>query len=132
MEARTDVAGVTRTLKALRGASAEVEACALISHDGHIVACRMSPEVDADRFGAMCASLLALASRAASEVDRGELRQIILDGSRGPVILIRAGEAGVLAVAATRAALLGKLLLEVRRAAQALAAPGSAVPASVF
>jgi predicted regulator of Ras-like GTPase activity (Roadblock/LC7/MglB family) len=80
----------------------------------------MSPEVDADRFGAMCASLLALANRAAKEVSRGDLRQVILDGSLGPMLLTRAGDAGVLAVAANPAAKLGQLILDTRSTARAL------------
>lgn len=48
----------------------------------------------------MCASLLALADRAAREVDRGRLRQVILDGTGGPMLLTQAGDTAVLAVAA--------------------------------
>ncbi|CAN5398265.1 hypothetical protein BH10PSE16_BH10PSE16_42460 [soil metagenome] len=116
-------ASKTRALLRSLCASVEtVEATALVSHDGLIIASVMSKEVDVDRFGAMCASLLALANRAAKEVHRGDLRQIILDGSLGPMLLTRAGEAGVLAVAATPAAKLGQLILETRTTARAVAA----------
>jgi predicted regulator of Ras-like GTPase activity (Roadblock/LC7/MglB family) len=108
------------TLRGLCAASENVEATALVSHDGLIIASVMSKEVDADRFGAMCASLLALANRAAKEVSRGDLRQIILDGSLGPMLLTRAGDVGVLAVAASPAAKLGQLILETRNTARAL------------
>ena len=64
-------------LRGLQASSEHVEAAALVSNDGLIIASVLSDSVDADRFGAMCASLLALASRAAREVERGELRQII-------------------------------------------------------
>ena len=77
----------------------------------------------------MCASLLALSTRAAKEVERGVLRQIILDGEQGPMLLTRAGTAGVLAVAANPTKNLGKLILDTRSTAQALAAlytPGPA------
>ncbi|MDQ3059295.1 MAG: roadblock/LC7 domain-containing protein [Pseudomonadota bacterium] len=108
-------------LRGLCASSDKVEAAALVSHDGLIIASVMSKEVDADRFGAMCASLLALANRAAKEVSRGDLRQIILDGSLGPMLLTRAGNAGVLAVAATPAAKLGQLILDTRNTARTLA-----------
>lgn len=109
-------------LRGLQATSDMIEATALVSHDGLTLASVLSSEVDADRFGAMCASLLALASRAASEVDRGELRQIILDGERGPMLLTRAGQTGVLAVAATPKANLGKVILDTRKTATDLAA----------
>jgi predicted regulator of Ras-like GTPase activity (Roadblock/LC7/MglB family) len=77
--------------------------------------------VSADRFAAMCASLLALSTRAAKEVERGELRQIILDGEFGPVLVTRAGSAGVLAIASDPTPNLGKLILDSRSTAEALA-----------
>jgi predicted regulator of Ras-like GTPase activity (Roadblock/LC7/MglB family) len=115
------LASKTRALlRGLCAASETVEATALVSHDGLIVASVMSKEVDADRFGAMCASLLALANRAAKEVRRGDLRQVILDGSLGPMLLTRAGRAGVLAVAASSDAKLGQLILDTRNTARSL------------
>ena len=107
-------------LRTLCVTSGQVEATALVSHDGLIVASVMSEAIDVDRFGAMCASLLALAHRAAKEVSRGELRQIILDGTLGPMVLTQAGKAGVLAVAAAPAVKLGQLILDTRNTARAL------------
>lgn len=111
-------------LRALQASSDKVQATALVSHDGLTLASVLSSEVNADRFGAMCASLLALATRAAGEVDRGELRQIILDGAHGPLLLTRAGNTGVLAVAAAPSANLGKVILDTRKTAAELSALG--------
>lgn len=108
-------------LQLLAHNSPEIEAAALVSHDGLIVASVMDDSVDVDRFGAMCASLLALAHRAASEVKRGELRQIILDGVLGPMLLTQAGQSGVVAVAALSDAKLGKLILDTRKTAKQIA-----------
>ncbi|MFZ3139957.1 roadblock/LC7 domain-containing protein [Polaromonas sp.] len=111
---------IRAALRSLCASSDTVEAAAVVSHDGLIIASVMSREVDVDRFGAMCASLLALANRAAKEIHRGDLRQIILDGSLGPMLLTRAGETGVLAVAATPSAKLGQLILDTRTTARAV------------
>ena len=108
-------------LRTLQGNSSCVRSCALVSFDGLTRAAVLADGVDADRFGAMCASLLALSTRAAKEVERGELRQVILDGEQGPMLLTRAGAAGVLAVAADPTGNLGKLILDTRSTAQALA-----------
>jgi hypothetical protein len=108
-------------LRALQTSSETIQATALVSNDGLIVASVLAATVDADRFGAMCASLLALATRAAKEVDRGALRQIILDGELGPMLLTRAGASGVLAVAASPTANLGKVILDTRNTARSLA-----------
>jgi uncharacterized protein len=109
-------------LRGLQAASDCVRSCALVSYDGLMLASVLADGVDPDRFGAMCASLLALSTRAAREVERGTLRQVILDGELGPMLLTRAGSAGVLAVAADPAKNLGKLILDTRNAAGALAA----------
>lgn len=109
-------------LRALQGASDSVRSCAIVSFDGLMRAAVLAPGVDADRFAAMCASLLALSTRAASEVERGPLRQVILDGEHGPMLLTRAGAAGVLAVAADPTRNLGKLILDTRNTAAAVAA----------
>lgn len=108
-------------LRSLQAASDSVKSCALVSYDGLMTAAVLADGVDADRFGAMCASLLALSTRAAKEVERGVLRQVILDGEQGPMLLTRAGAMGVLAVAADPTKNLGKLILDTRTTAKALA-----------
>lgn len=108
-------------LRGLHTNLAEVEASAVVTRDGITIASLLSTGTDPDRFGAMCASLLALAARASKEVDRGNLRQIILDGQQGPLLLTHGGDSAVLAVAATPRANLGRLILETRRVATDLA-----------
>ena len=107
-------------LRHLHAKVEQIEASAIVSHDGLIVASQMSSSIDVDRFGAMCASLLALASKATAEVDCGELRQIILDGSKGPILLTHCGSVAVLAVAALPSAHLGRLIMETRKTATKL------------
>lgn len=111
--------GVLRNLHASLG---EVEASAVVTRDGITIASLLSADADEHRFGAMCASLLALAARASKEVDRGALRQIILDGQQGPLLLTHGGDSAVLAVAASPRANLGRLILETRKVATDLAA----------
>ena len=109
-------------LRRLHLASPSVRSSAIVSYDGLIRASVLNAGVDADRFGAMCASLLSLSTRAAAEVEREPLRQVILDGEQGPVLLTRAGDTGVLAVAADPTPNLGKLILDTRAVAVELAA----------
>jgi len=110
--------GLLRSLQLRTGG---VRSCALVSYDGLMIASVLADGVDADRFSAMCASLLALSSRAAKEVECGVLRQVILDGEQGPMLLTRAGTTGLLAVAADPTPNLGKLILDTRATANALA-----------
>lgn len=108
---------VLSVLRALNSASADIEASAVISGDGLTIASVLGEGVDADRFGAMCASLLALADRAAQEVARGTLKQVLIEGDRGVMLLVYAGDEVVLAVAARTTVNLGMVFLEARKTA---------------
>lgn len=108
-------------LRELQLENTYIESAAVVSRDGLIIASLLGDKTDADRFGAMCASLIALAARATEEVDRGELRQIILDGTKGACLLTYNSNDRVLAVAAQSKAFLGKLIMDTRKAATKLA-----------
>ena len=105
-------------LRTLNGVSPDIEASAVITSDGLTIAAVMSDGVDRDRFGAMCASLLALADRAAQEISRGQLKQVLVEGELGTMLLVHAGTDTVLAVASRPTQNLGMVFLEARRAAQ--------------
>lgn len=105
------------SLRALNGLSEDIEASAVISGDGLTLASVLDDDVDADRFGAMCASLLALAQRAGAEIARGELKQVLVEGDKGTMLLVSAGPDAVLAVATRPTINLGKIFIETRKIA---------------
>ena len=109
-------------LREFNAASGDVEASAVISTDGFILASVLGDKVDPDRFAAMCASLLALADRAAQEISRGKLKQVLIEGETGLMLLVHAGADAVLAVAARPTVNLGMVFIEARKTAQKLAA----------
>lgn len=104
-------------LRAFNSASGDIEASAIISTDGLTMAAVLADEVDHDRFGAMCASLLALANRAAQEISRGKLKQVLIEGDKGIMLLVYAGHSAVLAVAAKPTVNLGKVFIDARKTA---------------
>jgi len=65
-------------LRSFNSASHDIEASAVISSDGLSMAWVLGDDVNPDRFGAMCASLLALAKRASEEISRGKLKQVLI------------------------------------------------------
>ncbi|HRL31125.1 MAG TPA: roadblock/LC7 domain-containing protein, partial [Ottowia sp.] len=82
---RTDM--FQQVLEELKGSSADVEASALISTDGLMIASALPQGMDEDRVGAMSAALLSLGDRAAKELARGTLERVLLQGERGYVIM---------------------------------------------
>lgn len=104
-------------LRTLNAFSADIEASAAISTDGLMLASVLGDGTDTDRFGAMCASLLALADRAAQEIARGALKQVLVEGDKGVMLLVYAGRDAVLAVAARPTVNLGMVFIEARKTA---------------
>ena len=107
-------------LEDLNGLSADVEASALISNDGLVIASALPAGIDDDRVGAMSAALLSLGDRAGKELARGDIDRIMIQGEKGYVITTSAGDEAVLTVMAKPNAKLGLIFLDIKRAAVAL------------
>lgn len=105
-------------LRAFNGSSNDIEASAVITSDGFALAWVLDETVDQDRYGAMCASLLALSNRAAHEISRGKLKQVMIEGERGSMLLVQAGDDTVLALATRPSANMGMIFIDARKTAQ--------------
>ncbi|MGV6857462.1 MAG: roadblock/LC7 domain-containing protein [bacterium] len=102
-------------LENLNSVSPSVEASAIISIDGLVMASRFPNSVDDDRLAAMSAAMLSLAEKAADELERGNVQQIFVRGEKGYIILTHAGEDAVLTVMTRPDAKLGLVLLDIKR-----------------
>jgi len=108
-------------LRNLNSKSEDMEASAVMSRDGLSIASVLGEGVDPDRLGAMCAALLGLADRTANELERGDLKLVLLHGSKGVLLLVHVGTTHVLALAAKPKINLGMVLLEAKKTAEMLA-----------
>jgi predicted regulator of Ras-like GTPase activity (Roadblock/LC7/MglB family) len=117
-EARTSA--LRSVLRELNATSADIEASSCISSDGFSLAAVLGDGVDPDRFGAMCASLLALAQRAAQEVQRGNLKLVLVEGEQGVMLLVQAGPNTILAIAAKPSKNLGMIFMDAKKFAKKL------------
>jgi uncharacterized protein len=108
-------------LSDLNGSSADIEASSVVSSDGLMMASLLPAGLEEDRIGAMTAAMLALGSRTAEELGRGQLEQVLVKGARGYVLLTSAGSDAVLAVMTKANAKLGLVFLDVKRAAENVA-----------
>ena len=118
--ARSRTEQMVARLKDLQVSTPDVEASALVSVDGLIIASALPPDVEEDRVSAMSAAMLSLGERIASELGRGVLDQVYVRGANGYVILSAVGEEAVLTVLARKDAKLGLVFLDMRRAAEDL------------
>ena len=108
-------------LRDLQSTTPEVEASAVVSVDGLIIASALPAGVEEDRVSAMSAAMLSLGERIASELGRGMLDQVYVKGAKGYVILMSVGEEAVLTTLVRQNAKLGLIFLDMRRSSEDLA-----------
>ena len=107
-------------LRTMQAAAPDIEASAIVSVDGLIMASALQQGVEEDRVSAMSAAMLSLGERISSELGRGGLEQVYIKGNAGSIILTSVGEEAVLTAMARHDAKLGLIFLEMRRAAEDL------------
>jgi len=107
---------LNRILKNLQSESPGVEASALISEDGLMIASVLSQDLDETRIAAMTATLLNLGTRAATELRRGEVHEVIVRGEHGYAVMISAGRGALLLVLANENTKLGLIFFDMREA----------------
>jgi uncharacterized protein len=107
-------------LQTMQAAAPDIEASAIVSVDGLIMASALQQGVEEDRVSAMSAAMLSLGERISSELGRGSLEQVYIKGDAGSIVLTSVGEEAVLTAMARHDAKLGLIFLEMRRAAEDL------------
>lgn len=124
--ADTQTQAIASTLKPILGKlnsiSQEIEASAVMTRDGLTLASKIRDDVNQDRLGAMCASLLSLSDKTAKELSRGNLKQVLIEGDQGCVLIVHIGKRAVLAVVSKASSNLGMVFLEARKAAKEIEA----------
>jgi predicted regulator of Ras-like GTPase activity (Roadblock/LC7/MglB family) len=111
---------LVHALDTLMESSHDVQAAALVSLDGFTMASALPDGMQEDRVGAMSAAILGLGERAATELGRGHLSQVFIEGAEGYVLLMAAGERAVLTALASSDAKLGLVLYDMRETAASI------------
>lgn len=107
-------------LRDLQAGTPDIEASAVVSVDGLIMASALPADVEEDRVSAMSAAMQSLGERIASELGRGSIEEVYIRGNQGYVFLRAVGLEAVLTVLARSDAKLGLIFLDMKRAAQEL------------
>ena len=108
-------------LSDLNGSTADIEASAVLSTDGLMMAALLPAGMDEDRVGAMSAAMLSLGDRTSGELARGGLEQVLVKGDNGYILMTHAGPEAVVTVLCKSNARLGLIFLDVKRAAESIA-----------
>lgn len=111
---------MNKILRKLQSDSPGVEASALISEDGLMIASALTPNFDETRVAGMTATLLNLGTRAAVELGRGEVKEVIIRGENGYAVMIDAGRGTLLLTLANETAKLGLIFFDMSEAIRGL------------
>lgn len=103
-------------LRGFEGKTPDIEASAIVSVDGLTIASSFPLGVEEDRVSAMSASMLNIGRRISSELDRGKLDEVYIQGNDGYILLMSMGNEVLLSVIARQQAKLGLVFLEMRKA----------------
>jgi hypothetical protein len=110
------------SLTNLKATSADIEACAVVTEDGLIIASALPQGMDEDHVAAISSVMISMGVRICSELNKKELEQLFVKGKDGYIIMSHAGPHAVLVALTRKEAKLGLIFLDMSRAAEALAA----------
>jgi hypothetical protein len=92
-----------------------VEATAVVSTDGLVIASRLPKDVEEDRIGAMAAAILTISKRSGKELERGEMERVLIDGTDGYLMISSIGDDAVLVALVEKNVRLGMLFYEIKK-----------------
>lgn len=118
MAQKTRTQTLTELLKELEATTPDVEASAVVSTDGLIIASALPQDVEEDRVAAMSAAMLSLGERTSQELKRGSLEQVFVKGQNGYILMMGSGEESVLTALCRKDAKLGLVFLDMKRTAE--------------
>ncbi|MFO0565353.1 MAG: roadblock/LC7 domain-containing protein [Polyangiaceae bacterium] len=118
MASRTEE--LNKILRGLQTGTPDIEASALISEDGLMIASALPQHYEEIRVAGMSSTLLSLGLRAATELERGQVEQVLIRGQNGYVVMVTAAPGTMLLTLTTKEAKLGLIFLDMSRAVEAI------------
>ena len=98
----------------------DVAGIAAVSMDGIVLVSRMAPEVNADRVGAVAATITGVTRRVSTELRIGVPDETIIQAHNGLFMVLPVGEQSLLSINLRKGANLGLVRLEARETVDAL------------
>ncbi len=118
MAPQTFAGEIEHILRSLQTVTPDVEGAVLVDKDGLPIASVLSSGIDEAHVAAMSAAMLGMGERTIYELKKGELTRVLIQGEKGYVLYMKAGEDTALAVLTTEEAKLGMIFLDAQGAAK--------------
>lgn len=119
MSRQEQITGILERLRA--NAGNDVSGVAAVGMDGIVLVSRMSAEVNADRVGAVAATMMGVTRRVSGELKIGFPKETIIEADNGIFMVLPSGDQSLLAISLRQGANLGLVRLEAREAAKEIA-----------
>lgn len=113
--------GLSKALQAFKDISPDVDAAAIISNDGLMIASVLPQGLDDVSVGGMSATLLSLGTRCVTALKRGKVEEVIVRGESGYAIMLNAGRDTMLLAVTNADAKLGLITFDMREAIKKIA-----------
>jgi predicted regulator of Ras-like GTPase activity (Roadblock/LC7/MglB family) len=97
-----------------------VQATAVVSTDGLVIASRLPKEVEEDRVGAMGAAILSIINRSGNELERGEMERVLIEGTSGYLLIRSIADVAILVCLVEKDVRLGMLFYECKNCVEQL------------
>lgn len=112
MAEKFKVEELTSILKNLLDVSPDFQGSALVSTDGFVIASVLPEGTSEEKVGAMSAAILSLGERASSELNKGKLSTVFVEGEDGYAIITSVTDNVLLLLSTTKYAKLGLVFYE--------------------
>jgi hypothetical protein len=99
-------------------AGSDIGGVAAVGMDGIVLVSKMSADVNADRVGAVAATIMGVTRRVSGELRMGVPEETIIKSNNGLFMVLPSGEHSLLAVSLREGANLGLVRIEARDAAR--------------
>ncbi len=108
-------------LKQLEAVNSDIQGSAIVSVQGLPICSVLSQNSNEGIVSAMSAAILSVSERAVEELNRGQLKRILIEGNEGLIILSRAGNNAILCTLAKSNASLGMVFLNIQSVSKRIA-----------
>jgi len=110
----------TKHIQSLRQSVPEIQGVMVTAIDGLPIAFDF-PSTEASRIAAMAATAIGIGKRVSESTELGNFQEMVIQSTKGYLVVYKSGDTGVLAVQAPSLANLGLIHLEARTTAETLA-----------
>ncbi|MCP4110590.1 MAG: hypothetical protein GY749_34550 [Desulfobacteraceae bacterium] len=109
---------IEKILEDLLTGTQDVTGVAVIDMDGLLIASALPEETDEGNIAAMSASILSIGEKTVTELWKGDISRILIEGEDGYILLVQAGEDSMLLVMTRKKIKLGMLFFMAKHAAK--------------